>query len=136
MRLRNFNADAINFHRGVTNSRVTNSDVRNAGDDGLAMWSEHDANVEQLVRPQHGRSYPILANGIAIYGGRDNIVSDNRVIDSGLSQGGGIHVGQRFASTPLGRTDVLRNTIIRSGNLDPNWQFGVGALWFDARDAR
>ena len=80
-------------------------------------------------------SYPILANGIAIYGGHDNTVSDNRVIDSGLSQGGGIHVGQRFASTPLGRTDVLRNTIIRSGSLDPNWQFGVGALWFDARDA-
>jgi hypothetical protein len=56
------------------------------------------------------------------------------VIDSGLAQGGGIHVAQRFASTALGRTDVLRNTIIRSGSLDPNWQFGVGALWFDARD--
>src|SRR6185312_7812773 len=58
-----------------------------------------------------------------------------RVIDSGLTQGGGIHIAQRFASTSLGRTDVLRNTIIRSGSLDPNWQFGVGALWFDARDA-
>jgi hypothetical protein len=31
-------------------------------------------------------------------------------------------------------TNVRRNTIIRSGDLDPNWQFGVGALWFDARD--
>ena len=78
--------------------------------------------------------YPILANGIAIYGGHDNFVTDNRVIDAGLTQGGGIHVAQRFASTTLGRTDVLRNTIIRSGGLDPNWQFGVGALWFDARD--
>src|SRR4029078_7344250 len=76
----------------------------------------------------------ILPNCIAIDGGPDNVVSDNRVIDAGLSQGGGIHVAQRFASTTLGRTDVLRNTIIRAGSLHPHWRFGVGALWFDARD--
>ncbi|MER7004353.1 choice-of-anchor D domain-containing protein [Dactylosporangium sp. NPDC000555] len=133
MRLRNYNADAVNFHNGVTNSKVTNSDVRNAGDDGLAMWAEHNANANNSF-DHNTVQYPILANGIAIYGGRDNFVTDNRVIDAGLSQGGGIHVAQRFASTPLGRTDVLRNTIIRSGSLDPNWNFGVGALWFDARD--
>jgi hypothetical protein len=133
MRLRNYTADAINFHNGVTNSRVTNSDVRNAGDDGLAMWAEQNADVNNSF-DHNTVQYPILANGIAIYGGHDNFVTDNRVIDSGLSQGGGIHVAQRFASTQLGRTDVLRNTIIRSGSLDPNWNFGVGALWFDARD--
>ena len=134
MRLRNFTADGVNFHNGVTNSRVTNSDVRNAGDDGLATWSEQNADSGDSF-DHNTVQYPILANGIAIYGGHDNFVTDNRVIDSGLSQGGGIHVAQRFASTTLGRTDVLRNTIIRSGSLDPNWQFGVGALWFDARDA-
>ncbi|MEV4510431.1 choice-of-anchor D domain-containing protein [Dactylosporangium sp. NPDC049525] len=133
MRLRNYNADAINFHNGVTNSKVTNSHVRNPGDDGLAMWAEHNADANNSF-DHNTVELPILANGIAIYGGHDNFVTDNRVIDSGLSQGGGIHVAQRFASTPIGRTDVLRNTIIRSGNLDPNWQFGVGALWFDARD--
>jgi hypothetical protein len=134
MRIRNVTADGVNFHNGVTNSKVTNSDLRNTGDDALATWSEHNADVG--VSFDHNTvQYPILANGIAIYGGHDNFVTDNRVIDSGLSQGGGIHVAQRFASTPLGRTDVLRNTIIRSGSLDPNWQFGVGALWFDARDA-
>src|SRR5262249_33789194 len=79
--------------------------------------------------------YPILANGIAVYGGHDNNVTDNRVIDAGLTQGGGIHVGQRFASTPLGATNGLRNTLIRHGSLDPNRNIGVGALWFDARDA-
>ena len=133
MRLRNFTADGVNFHNGVTNSRVTNSDVRNAGDDGLATWAEQNADVNDSF-DHNTVQYPILANGIAIYGGHDNFVTDNRVIDSGLTQGGGIHVAQRFASTTLGRTDVLRNTIIRSGSLDPNWQFGVGALWFDARD--
>ncbi|WP_344611768.1 choice-of-anchor D domain-containing protein [Dactylosporangium salmoneum] len=133
MRLRNFTADGVNFHNGVTNSKVTNSDIRNAGDDGLATWSEQNADANDSF-DHNTVQYPILANGIAIYGGHDNFVTDNRVIDAGLSQGGGIHVAQRFASTTLGRTDVLRNTIIRSGSLDPNWQFGVGALWFDARD--
>ena len=133
MRIRDTTADGINFHKGVTNSKVTNSDLRNLGDDGLATWADsvpdsNDSFDHDTVQ------YPILANGIAIYGGHDNFVTDNRVIDAGLTQGGGIHVAQRFASTTLGRTDVLRNTIIRSGSLDPNWQFGVGALWFDARD--
>ena len=133
MRIRNVTADGVNFHNGVTNSKVTNSDLRNLGDDGLATWAEQNADVNDSF-DHNTVQYPILANGIAIYGGHDNFVTDNRVIDAGLTQGGGIHVAQRFGSTTLGRTDVLRNTIIRSGGLDPNWNFGVGALWFDARD--
>ncbi|MEV5707481.1 choice-of-anchor D domain-containing protein [Actinoallomurus sp. NPDC052274] len=134
MRIRNTTADGVNFHDGVTGSKVTGSDLRNLGDDGLATWSDTNADANDSF--DHDTvQYPILANGIAIYGGHDNTVADNRVIDAGLTQGGGIHVAQRFSSTPLGRTDVLRNTIIRSGSLDPNWNFGVGALWFDARDA-
>ncbi|MFC6155146.1 choice-of-anchor D domain-containing protein [Kribbella jiaozuonensis] len=133
LRIRNVTADGVNFHNGVTNSKVTNSDLRNLGDDGLATWAEQNADANDSF-DHNTVQYPILANGIAIYGGHDNFVTDNRVIDAGLTQGGGIHVAQRFGSTTLGRTDVLRNTIIRSGSLDPNWQFGVGALWFDARD--
>ncbi|MCW2884960.1 MAG: coagulation factor 5/8 type domain protein [Streptosporangiaceae bacterium] len=134
MRIRNTTADGINFHNGITNSTVTNSDLRNLGDDGLATWAEQNADANDSF-DHNTVQYPILANGIAIYGGHDNFVTDNRVIDAGLTQGGGIHVAQRFASTTLGRTDVLRNTLIRDGGLDPNWNFGVGALWFDARDA-
>jgi hypothetical protein len=133
LRIRNVTADGVNFHNGITNSKVTNSDLRNLGDDGLATWAEQNADANDSF-DHNTVQYPILANGIAIYGGHDNFVTDNRVIDAGLTQGGGIHVAQRFGSTTLGRTDVLRNTIIRSGSLDPNWQFGVGALWFDARD--
>jgi hypothetical protein len=134
MRIRNVTADGVNFHNGVTNSRVTNSDLRNLGDDGLATWADTNADANDSF-DHNTVQYPILANGIAIYGGHDNTVSDNRVIDSGLQQGGGIHVGQRFNSTPLGATNILRNTLIRDGSLDQNWNFGVGALWFDARDA-
>jgi parallel beta-helix repeat protein len=132
MRIRDTTADGINFHGGVTNSTVTNSDIRNTGDDGIATWADSslgaDANdtiSNNTVQDQ------ILANGIAIYGGHDNTVSGNLVQDTGLAQGGGIQVGQRFTSTPVGTTTISNNTMIRDGSLDPNWQFGVGALWFD-----
>ncbi|MEZ0068078.1 parallel beta-helix repeat protein [Streptacidiphilus sp. MAP12-20] len=132
MRIRNTTADGINFHGGVTNSKVTNSDIRNTGDDGIATWADSslgaDANdtiSNNTVQLQQ------LANGIAIYGGHDNTVTGNLVEDTGLTQGGGIHVGQRFTSTPVGTTTISNNTLIRDGSLDPNWQFGVGALWFD-----
>ncbi|MFE9421440.1 discoidin domain-containing protein [Kitasatospora sp. NPDC006697] len=132
MRIRDTTADGINFHGGVTNSTVTNSDLRNTGDDGIATWADSaigaDANdkiTNNTVQLQ------ILANGIAVYGGHDNTVSGNLVVDTGLAQGGGIHVGQRFTSTPVGTTTISNNTLIRDGSLDPNWQFGVGALWFD-----
>ena len=77
-----------------------------------------------------------LANGIAVYGGNNNTVTGNLVEDTGINQGGGITVAQRFTSTPVGLTTVSNNTMIRDGQLDPNWQFGVGALWFDGSRAR
>ncbi|MGI8446045.1 MAG: discoidin domain-containing protein, partial [Streptosporangiaceae bacterium] len=132
MRIRDTTADGINFHGGVTNSTVTNSDIRNTGDDGIATWADSsigaDANdtiSDNTVQLQ------MLANGIAIYGGHDNTVTGNLVQDTGITQGGGIQVGQRFTSTPVGTTTISNNTLIRDGDLDPNWQFGVGALWFD-----
>lgn len=45
MRIRNVTADGVNFHNGVTNSKVTNSDLRNLGDDGLATWSDTNADA-------------------------------------------------------------------------------------------
>ena len=132
MRIRNTTADGINFHGGVTNSTVTNSDLRNTGDDGLATWADSSIGADAFDSFNHNTvQYPILANGIAIYGGHDNTVDNNRVIDAGLAQGGGIQVGQRFTSTQVGTTTISNNTMIRDGSLDPNWQFGVGALWFD-----
>jgi len=132
MRIRDTTADGINFHGGVTNSTVTNSDIRNTGDDGIATWADasigadaNDTISNNTVQLQQ------LANGIAVYGGHDNTVTGNLVVDTGITQGGGIHVGQRFNSTPVGLTTISNNTLIRDGDLDPNWQFGVGALWFD-----
>ncbi|GAB3999479.1 hypothetical protein GCM10029992_28370 [Glycomyces albus] len=137
-RMLDLTADAVNFHRGVTGSSVENSFVRNTGDDGLAMWAEIDNNVGNAFI---GNTVvlPILANGIAIYGGKDITVSDNVVADT-MSNGGGLHVGNRYpgvgagnGTDPQGLFDLARNTLIRAGNTDYNWPFPVGALWFDAR---
>jgi hypothetical protein len=127
-------ADGLNLHRGISNTVVTNNFVRNSGDDGLAMWAESQANVNNTFSFNTVIA-PILANSIAIYGGTDIKVTDNVVAET-QDQGGGIHVGNRFSAVPLaGTTTLARNTTIRSGVLDSNWQFGVGALWFDGRDS-
>jgi parallel beta-helix repeat protein len=132
MRIRDTTADGINLHGGVTSSTITNSNVRNTGDDGIALWADssigadaQDTISDNTVQQQQ------LANGIAIYGGNNNTITGNLVEDTGINQGGGIQVGQRFTSTPVGLTTISNNTMIRDGQLDPNWQFGVGALWFD-----
>ncbi|MDT7762997.1 MAG: hypothetical protein QOC63_2417, partial [Mycobacterium sp.] len=132
MRIRNTTADGINLHGGVTSSTITNSDIRNTGDDGIATWADSGVGADaQDTISNNTVQLQQLANGIAIYGGNNNTVSGNMVVDTGLTQGGGIQVGQRFSSTPLGLTTISNNTLIRDGSLDPNWQFGVGALWFD-----
>ena len=132
MRIRDTTADGINFHGGVTNSTVTNSDIRNTGDDGIATWADSGIGADANDTISNNTvQLQMLANGIAIYGGHDNTVSGNLVVDTGITQGGGVQVGQRFSSTPVGTTTISNNTMIRDGDLDPNWQFGVGALWFD-----
>lgn len=133
-RIRDTTADGINLHDGISNVTVEQTMVRNTGDDGLAMWSEQNADTNNTFK-FNTVQLPILANNIAIYGGSNNGVTDNIVSDT-LTQGGGIHVANRFKAVALaGTTTVARNTLLRTGVLDPNWHFGVGAIWFWADDS-
>lgn len=126
-------ADGLNLRRGATNALVEQNFVRNSGDDGLALWSHRQSDSNVTLR-RNTVIAPILANGIAIYGGRDIDVNANLVADT-LTEGGGIHVGQRFRATPLsGRIALNDNLIVRGGSFDPHWRFGIGALWFYALD--
>jgi hypothetical protein len=126
-------ADGINFHRGVTRSIVEHSFIRNTGDDGLAMWSHRDANAGNVFR-RNTVIAPILANGIAIYGGRDITVSDNLVADT-VTEGGGLHLGSRFDATPIEGDIVFSgNMVVRGGVYDANWRTGVGAFWIYSLD--
>ncbi|WP_410596905.1 discoidin domain-containing protein [Amycolatopsis sp. lyj-23] len=126
-------ADGVNFDGAVTNSTLRNNYLRNNGDDGLALWSNGQADSGNSLL-NNTVVQPNLANGIALYGGSNNTVSGNLVQDTN-ALGGGYLVANRFSSVPLSGTVTLsNNTALRAGALDPNWQFGVGALWFDARD--
>jgi hypothetical protein len=132
-RLRDLTADGLNLHEGISNTVVEQLHVRNTGDDGLAMWSEKQANHDNVFK-FNTVELPILANNIALYGGSDNAVTDNFVSDT-LTQGGGIHVGNRFKAVKVGGTTIIaRNTLVRTGSWDPNWRYGIGAIWFYALD--
>ncbi len=130
-------ADGINFHQGVTNSKVVNSLIRNTGDDALAMWSQavggqpgiEDANN---VFDHNTVQNPVLANGIALYGGHNNTVSNNIVADP-VREGSGLHAGSRFGSTPfVGYLRFTNNTTVRAGPFELNWKIGLGAIWLYA----
>ncbi|MET7369454.1 glycosyl hydrolase family 28-related protein [Streptomyces sp. NPDC005566] len=126
-------ADAINFHGGVTGSTVAHTFVRNSGDDGLAMWAEKNANTGNTFARNTVQS-PVLANGIAIYGGTDNTVSGNLVADP-VREGSALHVGARFGAEAFkGRLDLTGNTTVRAGTYELNWNIGLGAVWFYALD--
>ncbi|HWD84076.1 MAG TPA: glycosyl hydrolase family 28-related protein [Kribbella sp.] len=124
-------ADGINLHLGVSNVRATNNFVRNSGDDGMAMWSENLADHDN-VYDHNTVQTPVLANDIAIYGGRDNAVTDNLVADP-IREGSTLHAGSRFNATPFeGTLTFARNTTVRGGPRDLNWDIGLGAIWLYA----
>jgi hypothetical protein len=124
-------ADGVNFHTGVSNSSVTNTFIRNTGDDGLAMWSEKTADLND--RFDHNTvQTPVLANGIAIYGGTDNTVSNNLIADP-IREGSALQVGSRFGAQPFaGHLWITNNTTVRAGTYELNWKIGLGAVWFYA----
>ncbi|WP_406044483.1 right-handed parallel beta-helix repeat-containing protein [Micromonospora sp. NBC_00898] len=126
-------ADGLNFHTGVTHSMVSHTFVRNTGDDGLAMWSEKAGNAHNTFDHNTVQS-PVLANGIALYGGTDNTVSNNLVADP-VREGSAIQVGSRFGAEPFtGQLSITDNTTVRAGTYELNWNIGLGAIWFYALD--
>ncbi|MFC7387735.1 glycosyl hydrolase family 28-related protein [Sphaerisporangium rhizosphaerae] len=124
-------ADGLNFHTGVTDSLAAHNFVRNSGDDALAMWSEKTANARNTFDHNTVQT-PVLANGIAVYGGTDTTISGNLVADP-IREGSAIQVGSRFGAEPFtGHLKVTDNTTVRAGTYELNWNIGLGAIWFYA----
>ncbi|NUP46661.1 MAG: mycodextranase [Catenulispora sp.] len=124
-------ADGINFHTGVVGSVARNNFIRNTGDDGLAMWSEKTADSGDVFDHNTVQT-PVLANGIALYGGSDLTVSGNLVADP-IREGSAIQVGSRFGAVPFGgRIQISDNTTVRAGTFELNWKIGLGAIWIYA----
>ena len=124
-------ADGINFHTGVTDSTASDNFIRNTGDDGMAMWSEVTADSHDTFDHNTVQT-PVIANGIALYGGSDNTVSDNLIADP-IREGSGIQLGSRFNAVPFSGSEwITDNTTVRAGTYELNWQIGLGAIWIYA----
>ncbi len=124
-------ADGINFHTGVTNSVASNNFIRNTGDDALAMWSEKTEDANDTF-DHNTIQTPVLANGIALYGGTDDTVSNNLIADP-IREGSGIQLGSRFGSEAFtGHAWITNNTTVRAGTFELNWNIGLGAIWIYA----
>jgi len=127
----NQTADGINFHTGVTHSTVSNNFIRNTGDDAIALWSDKTEDADDTIDHNTVQT-PVLANGIALYGGTDNTVSGNLVADP-IREGSAIQVGSRFGSEAFtGSLWITDNTTVRAGTYELNWNIGLGAIWFYA----
>jgi hypothetical protein len=130
-------ADGINFHRNITNSSVNQSLIRGTGDDGLAMWSASDnvpATGDSSDTFDHNTvQSPYVANGIAIYGGNGNSVTNN-VVSGSQYRGGGIMLdNQNFGNTTVafaGTTTVSNNTIQYTAGIGDQGIQHFGALMF------
>ncbi|BCL77771.1 hypothetical protein ccbrp13_02360 [Ktedonobacteria bacterium brp13] len=132
-------ADGINFHRGISNSSVTQTVIRGTGDDGLAMWSDlggvstgdsNDSFNYDTVQS------PYLANGIAIYGGASNSAT-NDVVTGSQYRGGGIMLDYEDFGNPTapfsGTTNVSNDTIGQVAGFGDQGiqQFGALMFWAD-----
>lgn len=130
-------ADGLNLNGTAKGVDVRNNFLRNTGDDALAMWSLNTTNSDSTFEA-NTISQPNLANGIAIYGGRDITVKDNLILDTN-ALGSGIAISnQKFLDPffPLaGTITVSGNSLVRTGAMNPNWQHPMGALRVDAYDS-
>ena len=135
MRVRNTTADGIHLG-GLTGASVYFSHTRNTGDDGLSMGASDtrpSLGVANLFS-SNTVELPIHANGIGVYGGTNNKVEFNRVIDAGYLVGSGIYLANRYGQGAPSAS-IRSNTLVRSGSISST--AGIvpgGALWFDAFD--
>ena len=95
------------------------------------MWSETAQDTGDTF-DHNTIQTPVLANGIAIYGGTDNTVSANLIADP-IREGSAIQVGSRFNAQPFtGHLWITNNTTVRAGTYELNWNIGLGAIWIYA----
>ena len=135
-RFRNTMADGINLCVGCREVVVENCTTRGTGDDCFAIWPvpTDQGYVEQAAGPGSNvfrhctGQLPFLANGGAIYGGRDNRIEDCRFED--ISAGCGILISSTFPTADeklkidnnfSGTTVVSHCDLLRCGGYDHDW---------------
>lgn len=137
-RIRNVMADGLNFCDGTSDSTVENCHLRNTGDDALATWSTTQGSPSR--KPCVRNSFlnntiesPWLANGIALYGGRDHLVARNLMVGTVFS-GAGILVSSGFNTVPFRGTIRIEDNLIKDAGGDCYIGENVGGFWVHAKD--
>lgn len=128
-RIRNTYADGINMCSATNDAAVRNNNIRNTGDDCIAIWPWQGDSSNNTIA-YNTIQFPTLANGIAVYGGFGNIVEHNYVADT-INNGSGICIGTDY-DTPngfSGTTVVSNNILVRCGSYHCDYSYPVGAIW-------
>lgn len=129
-RIRNTFADGINLCGGTSNCVITQNDIRNTGDDGIAMFNRGVLEVNNKVL-YNTVSLPWLANNIALYGGKDMIIKGNWLKDT-VCFGGGINISTNFKPKVFEGTLLVEdNKLERCGSRENNINVDYGAIWIN-----
>lgn len=128
-RIRNTFADGINLCSGTHDSVVQNNNLRNTGDDCIAIWPWL-ADCSGNLITHNTVQVPTLANCIAIYGGGNNVADGNHVMDT-IANGAGIVIGSEFptAKNFTGPITIKNNVLDRCGSMQFNENYPIGAIW-------
>lgn len=135
-RFRDTLADGINLCVGCREFVVSNCSARGTGDDCFAIWptASDQGYTEQTASPGFNvishctGQVPFLANGVAVYGGKNNRVEDCLLQD--ISQGSGVLLSTTFPTSDdklkidnnFSGTTVVRNCdLVRCGGFDQGW---------------
>ncbi len=128
-RIRNTFADGINLCSLSNNCIVRNNNIRNTGDDCMAIWP-WNADCSNNTITHNTIQIPMLANGVAIYAGSGNVVEYNNVKDI-VNNGSGICIGSQFdTKEPFHGTTTVRNNLLeRCGSMQTDSHYPIGAVW-------
>jgi hypothetical protein len=131
-RFRDTIADGINLCVGMNSTTVTNCTCRGTGDDCFPIWpatyTGQNYTPGSNVITHCTAQLPFLANGGAIYGGKNNRIEDCLFQD--FTYGCGVLLSTTFAVGPnvfSGTNVVQRCDFNRCGGYDPGWHWR-GAL--------
>jgi hypothetical protein len=132
VRIQDLTADGINLDAAdgaVTGSTVENDFIRNSGDDGIALWSQNAADTGDTVT-QNTVDSPNLANNLGVYGGGSGDQITGNLLQDTVEFGGGMEIAQNYGAVAFsGTLTVSGNELIRTGQFDPGWDYGTGAIW-------
>lgn len=138
-RIRNNLADGVNFCQGTKNSTVQNCNVRNNGDDGLAMWP--DSTMGAPMEVNNTFKYNTIENNwraaaIAIFGGSGHKATNNYIKDCFM--GSGIRLNTVFPGYHFENNAGITfsdTTIVNSGTSKDCYNGERGAIDLEASNS-